>query len=107
LDGQGAEDILTVNSGTAGLAANPRRGQTLGAGPDVSVFLNSTLLCAGNTNGDTVVNIDDLFFVINQWGACPAPPASCSADLAPPPTGNGFVNIDDLFFVINHWGACQ
>jgi hypothetical protein len=56
-------------------------------------------------NGNGYVNIDDLFAVINAWGQCPAPPASCRADIAPQ-GGNGFVNIDDLFAVINAWGPC-
>jgi predicted neuraminidase len=57
-------------------------------------------------DGNGLVNIDDLFAVINAWGNCPAPPASCRADIAPPPNGNGMVNIDDLFAVINNWGPC-
>ena len=64
--------------------------------------------CPGNTNGDGIVNVDDLLAVINAWGACPVPPATCPADVAPagPPAGNGVVNVDDLLAVINGWGAC-
>jgi hypothetical protein len=69
--------------------------------------------CAGDIspppNGNGVVNIDDLFAVINQWGACPQPcpphSSTCSADVAPP-GGNCVVNIDDLFAVITAWGQC-
>jgi T5SS/PEP-CTERM-associated repeat protein len=55
-----------------------------------------------------VVNIDDLLAVISAWGACPAPPAACPADIAPGPPGggDGVVNIDDLLAVISAWGAC-
>lgn len=63
--------------------------------------------CLGDiVGGDNNVNIDDLFAVINSWGACPAPcPPSCPADIAPA-GGNCTVNIDDLFAVINAWGPC-
>jgi hypothetical protein len=61
--------------------------------------------CPPDVTGNGVVNIDDLLAVINAWGPCPAPPAPCPADIAPP-GGNGTVNIDDLLAVINGWGAC-
>lgn len=56
-------------------------------------------------NGDGVVNVSDLLFVISNWGACPAPPAGCPADVAPQPSGNGVVNVSDLLFVIQNWGS--
>jgi len=56
--------------------------------------------------GNGIVNVDDLLAVINGWGPCPAPPASCIADIAPQPGGNGVVNVDDLLAVINGWGTC-
>jgi len=61
--------------------------------------------CAPDINGNTLVDVDDLLAVINQWGACPAPPAACLADIAPA-GGNGVVDVDDLLTVINGWGAC-
>src|SRR5262245_4725388 len=57
-------------------------------------------------NGDGLVNVDDLLFVISHWGACPIPPAPCPADIAPQ-GGDGVVNVDDLLTVINGWGVCQ
>lgn len=48
----------------------------------------------GDLDGNGVVDIDDLFNVINHWGQTHA-----SADL----DGNGVVDVDDLFIVINHW----
>lgn len=54
----------------------------------------------GDVNGDGHVNIDDLLAVINSWGACPVPPATCAADV----NDSGAVNIDDLLMVINGWG---
>lgn len=57
---------------------------------------------APSGGGDGQVNIDDLFTVINAWGACVA----CAADISPS-GGDGQVNIDDLFAVINAWGPCS
>jgi trimeric autotransporter adhesin len=63
----------------------------------------------GDTNADGNVNVDDLLDVINGWGLCPAFPAPCPGDVAPP-GGDGIVNVDDLLGVINTWagtGGCQ
>lgn len=49
----------------------------------------------GDITGNGLVDIDDLFAVLNSWGPC----GGCGADV----TGNGTVDIDDLFVVINHW----
>lgn len=59
----------------------------------------------GDTNGDSLVNVTDLLAVIGSWGACPAPPAACSGDVAPlgPPIGDGSVNVTDLLLVIANW----
>jgi hypothetical protein len=56
-----------------------------------------TLVCPGNLNGDTVVDIDDLFVVLNNWGV-----SGGIADI----TDDGTVDIDDLFVVLNNWGNC-
>jgi ligand-binding sensor domain-containing protein len=53
----------------------------------------------GDTNGDGSVNVDDLLVVINGWGVCSAPPATCQGDL----NGNGIVDVDDLLMVIDNW----
>jgi hypothetical protein len=57
-------------------------------------------------SGDGQVNIDDLLTVINGWGNCPEPPATCLADISPF-GGDGNVNIDDLLQIINAWGRCN
>lgn len=69
----------------------------------------SPLACFGDINMDQTVNVVDLLLVINSWGPCPAPPASCAADIAPPgpPMGDGVVNVADLLTVINAWGPCR
>jgi hypothetical protein len=56
-------------------------------------------------NCSGVVDIDDLLAVINAWGPCPAPPATCAADIAPP-GGDGAVGVPDLLAIINAWGPC-
>ena len=86
-------------------------GQTSAYGPTIygsdwsaSYFVDAHLHTSpGDINCDGVVNVDDLLAVINAWGACPAPPQACPADIAPP-GGNGVVNVDDLLMVINNWG---
>jgi hypothetical protein len=54
--------------------------------------------------GNSVVDVDDLLFVINNWGVCESG-EPCQADVAPV-GGNGIVDVDDLVFVINNWGPC-
>lgn len=56
----------------------------------------------GDTNGDNLVNVDDLLIVINAWGLCESK-SPCPADIAPL-GGDNAVNVDDLLKVINHWG---
>lgn len=53
--------------------------------------------------GDNVVNVGDLLAVVNAWGACPAPPAPCPADV----NNDGAVNVVDLLAIVNAWGPCQ
>jgi len=62
-------------------------------------------ICVGDIVSDGTVNVSDLLAVISAWGPCPAPPATCPADIDPP-GGNGAVNVGDLLSVISHWGAC-
>ena len=58
---------------------------------------------AGDVNGNGAVNVDDLLWVINSWGDCPAR-IICKADIAPV-GGDGVVNVDDLLVVVNNWNA--
>jgi hypothetical protein len=53
----------------------------------------------GDVNGDGVVDVDDLFSIINAWGPCDDPNA-CPEDL----NDDGIVDINDLFVVLNNWG---
>jgi endonuclease/exonuclease/phosphatase (EEP) superfamily protein YafD len=53
----------------------------------------------GDTNGDGVVDVDDLTAVILGWGDCPPAPQPCPADL----NDDGTVNVDDLTLIILNW----
>lgn len=55
-------------------------------------------VCAGDTNGDNVVDVHDLLDVLGKWGPC----AGCPADI----DGDGFVDKTDLVLLIIGWGAC-
>ncbi len=54
--------------------------------------------CAGDLNGDALVNGEDLGLLLGNWGACTA----CIADL----NGDGLVNGEDLGIQLGSWGAC-
>jgi hypothetical protein len=49
-----------------------------------------------------VVDIDDLFQIVNYWGDHGGP-----VDVTPGCGGNGVVDIDDLHVVLNNWGSCS
>ena len=55
--------------------------------------------CQGDTNGDLLVNVDDLLNVLIAWGPC----TNCPEDI----DMNGTVNIDDLLIIIAAWGVCR
>ena len=58
-------------------------------------------LKTGDTNGDAVVNIQDLLNVVAGWGPCPSDPPMCAGDI----TGDQNVNIQDLLAVVANWGT--
>jgi hypothetical protein len=62
-------------------------------------------VCLADINNDDNVGVADLLAVINGWGACPAFPTPCPADVAPP-GGDGSVGVGDLLAIISAWGAC-
>lgn len=63
---------------------------------------NSILLvmndCPEDVNADDVVDIDDIFAVLAEWGPCTACPEDVNED--------GNVDIDDIFAVLAAWGPC-
>jgi hypothetical protein len=54
--------------------------------------------CPADINDDGLVNVDDLFALLNAWGSCDGCPEDINDD--------GFVNVDDLFELLNNWGPC-
>jgi len=57
------------------------------------------------TFGNGIVNVDDLFAVINSFGATGGP-CDAAPDNGDGTFGNGVVNVDDLFAVLNAFGDC-
>ena len=62
--------------------------------------------CAGDTNCDDTINVNDLLAVITTWGPCPGCPGlTCAGDVAPI-GGDCSIDVNDLLQVITTWGAC-
>jgi hypothetical protein len=53
--------------------------------------------CPADITGDTVVDVNDLLAVIDQWGSTDSP-ADIYAD--------GIVDVNDLLMVVGNWGGC-
>ena len=53
----------------------------------------------GDVDLNGVVNLDDLFMLLNAWGV--VVPGGPPADF----NNNGVIDTDDLFTLINHWGS--
>ena len=54
--------------------------------------------CAGDVNGDSVVNVTDILIAISDWGLGDSP-----ADV----NEDGIVNVSDVLQIINAWGECE
>ncbi|MHC4948828.1 MAG: hypothetical protein ACYTG1_11285, partial [Planctomycetota bacterium] len=54
-------------------------------------------VCTGDTNGDNVVDTQDILQVLGEWGTCPG----CGGDT----NGDGFVDVTDLNNVLGDWGC--
>ena len=54
--------------------------------------------CAGDLNGDAVVNVVDILAIISAWGSTNSP-----ADI----NTDGVVNVADLLLAISNWGPCK
>jgi hypothetical protein len=66
-----------------------------------AVDMGADEFCASqDVNCDAIVDVLDLVELIVQWGACPDPPADCSADV----NGDGTVDVLDLVELLLHWG---
>ncbi|MDY6811630.1 MAG: GC-type dockerin domain-anchored protein, partial [Actinomycetota bacterium] len=60
--------------------------------------LDQINFCPADLNGDSVVDVDDMFAILMSWGECD----ECPADL----NHDGVVDIQDLFIVLDMWGSC-
>jgi len=59
-----------------------------------AAYTMEALSIPGDVNGDGVVNIDDIFFILGHWGEAGGPGDA---------NGDGIVNIDDVFFILGCW----
>lgn len=72
--------------------------------PSVAATIRVGADPSADINGDGTTNVLDLLAVISAWGPCPAPPGTCTADIAPTAASDGVVNVLDLLTVISEWG---
>lgn len=94
-------DLTTDLDGNARRVDDPDTDDTgQGDGPivDIGAYEYQPEDCPADVNGDAVVDIDDLFQVLGQWGPCD----DCAEDV----TDDGTVNIEDVFAVLGAWGPC-
>lgn len=96
-------DQIWLNQGAAVIGSWAHHENGLYAGA-AYVFDMIAVPHIGDITGDGAVDIDDLLAVIAAWGPCPAPPASCPADVAPVGAPDGTVNVNDLLTIIANWG---
>ncbi len=57
--------------------------------------------CEADFDGDNVVGVKDLLFLLGVWGPCP-PKEDCPADF----DDSGDVGVKDLLFLLGAWGPC-
>jgi len=102
VDNQGGDDLVTINDATVLAAGAP--GSEAGSMPpnDVSVLLDlPPEPCAGDTNGDNLVNGADLSVLLGQFGQSVTP--GTGADF----NADGMVNGADLSVLLGRFGtAC-
>jgi hypothetical protein len=57
--------------------------------------------CAGDVDGDLVVDIKDLLGLLMDWD-CTSPPGPCPGDV----NKDGVTDVLDLKALIGNWGLC-
>jgi hypothetical protein len=72
------------------------------AGAALALVMSSAAAgsCPGDTNGDAVVDINDVLNVLGNWGTGPFEPPGSDAN------GDGVVDVTDFLDVIGRWGPC-
>jgi len=103
--GRWSVPVQSINIGAPAIGAD---GTLVIAGVGTDVRAYRTTPCVTDITGDNQTSVADLLAVVSAWGACPAFPALCSADIAPmgPPLGDDVVNVADLIAIVQGWGAC-
>lgn len=66
----------------------------------VTVLLSPANPRPADVNRDGVVDIDDLFEILGNWGPCPDEPQMCPADV----DEDSSVDVDDIFALLADWG---
>ena len=56
--------------------------------------------CPADSDGNGLVNVNDLLDLLAKWGLCPAP---CPEDN----DGSGEVNVNDLLALLTAWVTCE
>jgi hypothetical protein len=104
VDGAPGEDLIAITAATSG-----ESGDAESHGPGslpARLVVVPNLTCAPGCAADVApdcpnraVDIDDLLFVINQWGQGRTSPADVNND--------GIVNSHDVVAVVESWGPCR
>src|SRR5262245_20789808 len=69
----------------------------LGAGAETARLRAQASTVAGDANGDTLVDVNDVFFLINYlFASGPAPAGPADAN------GDGHVDVNDVFVLVNY-----
>ncbi|MCZ6836049.1 MAG: hypothetical protein O7G85_09775 [Planctomycetota bacterium] len=81
----------------------PGRQMGLIIGPDAykhaGKYFSGRISCPADTNGDRVINVEDLLLVLAGWGPCPDP---CDGDM----NDVEVIDVEDLLNVLAVWGMC-
>ncbi|MCA9310057.1 MAG: VCBS repeat-containing protein [Phycisphaerales bacterium] len=89
----GFNDLVTVNDFTN------TRARGLPSERSVRVLLNTRTTCTGDTDGDGMVDMNDLNDLFDFWGTSVTPGTNGDLDYS------GFVDFVDLNLLLDEWGA--
>jgi alpha-tubulin suppressor-like RCC1 family protein len=90
------------NTDLEGIVPSPNESFTaIAAGAFHSLGLKGCIYnLVGDISNDCTVNLDDMIILARQWLQ---PPDTPSADIAPPPNGNGITDFLDFATLANNW----
>ncbi|MHC4776399.1 MAG: hypothetical protein ACYTBR_14200, partial [Planctomycetota bacterium] len=72
----------------------------LAAGAALMLAAEALAACPGDTNGDALVNVNDVLNVLANWGVGPFDPPGADTN------SDGIVNVTDFLLVLAGWGPC-